>query len=95
MVSKAAVANNVMEVVAEAMRSKAKANVITAVSPAIKRKIAARIRRTAQEGSRKEVEVEKLLAPAAAAVRQDKPKREHATSVKRRDIWQRIEGARR
>ena len=87
-----------MEVVVRVIRSKAKANVITAVSPAIKRKIAARIRRTAQEGRELVERVVplkgKLLAlEAAAAVRQDKPKREHATSAKRRDIWQRIAGA--
>ena len=87
MVSKAAVANNVMEVVAEATRSKAKANVITAASPAIKRKIAVSRRRTAQEGSRKEVEVEKLLAlEAVAAVKEAKMKQGSATSVKRLDI---------
>ena len=87
-----------MEVVVRVIRSKAKANVTTAVSPAIKRKIAARIRRTAQEGRELVVRVMphkgKLLAlEAAAAVRQDKPKRGHATSVRRRDTWQRIAGA--
>ena len=79
------------------VRSKAKANVITAANPAIKRKIAINRRRTAQEGSRKEVEVEKLLAleAVAAVVKAEKLKQEHATSAKRPDIWQRIAGARR
>jgi ribosomal protein L29 len=89
-----------MEVVVRVMSSKAKANVITAVSPAIKRKIAVSLRRTAQEGRELVERViplkGKLLAlEAAAAVRQDKPKRGHATSVRRRDTWQRIAGARR
>ena len=77
------------EVVAVEVRSKAKANLITAASLAIKQKIAGRRRRSkAQEGSHdSKMEVEKFLAleAVAAAVKEAK-KQGSATSVKRLDI---------
>ena len=79
--------SDVMEVVAVEVRSKAKANVIIAASLAIKLKIAESRRSKVQEGSRKEMEVEKFLAleAVAAAVKEAK-KQGSPTSVKRLDI---------